>query len=148
MVPYLRWEDPLLMAGKLLASIAVAGMLLLAACIGIKTPASTPTPLPPPAATATSGISIQGRVMLDSADGPGLADVRIYARGGYGSTEGDARLLATTDAEGYYWNGNAIPLMIVWAELDGYVFEPQLWQYMGPDPSCTEACDFIALPKK
>jgi hypothetical protein len=136
------------MTKKLLASLAVGAILLQAACTGIKTPVSTPTPLPPQAPTVTSGISIQGRVSLDRSDSPGLADVQIYAKGGYGSTEGPARLLATTDANGYYWNGNAIPLMIVWAELDGYVFEPQTQQYMGEGQSCTDACDFTALPTK
>jgi hypothetical protein len=136
------------MARTILASLALGGMLLLAACDGIGMPTSTPTPLPPLAPTVTSGISIQGRVLLDSAAGPGLANVQIYARGGYGSTDGPARLLATTDSDGYYWNGNAIPLMIVWAELDGYVFEPVSLEYMGPGESCTDACDFIALPDK
>jgi hypothetical protein len=128
------------------AFLAAGSLLLLAACAvpGMLTP--TPTPLPPPAPTATSGISIQGRVWLNAVDGPGLAKVQIYAKGGYGSTDGPARLLATTDPDGYYWNGNAIPLMIVWAELDGYVFEPGSLQYMGTGDSCTDACDFIARP--
>ena len=106
----------------------------------------TPTPVPTLAPTVTSGISIQGHVWLNSTDGPGLANVQIYSKGGYGSTEGPTRLLATTDSDGYYWNGNAIPLMIVWAELDGYVFEPESLEYMGPGQSCTDACDFIARP--
>ena len=113
---------------------------LLAACSPLKTLEPTPEP------TATSGISIQGQVRLNSAEAPGLANVAIYARGGYGNTGGDARLLATTDSEGYYWNGNAIPLMIVWAELDGYVFEPESQEYMGTGQSCTDVCDFIASP--
>jgi hypothetical protein len=132
------------MARIILASVATGSMLLLAACVLT----STPTPEPTLAPTVTSGISIQGHVRLDSADGPGLADVKIYGKGGYGSTEGPARLLATTDSDGYYWNGNAIPLMIVWAELDGYVFEPLSQVYMGPEQSCTDACDFIAEPPK
>jgi hypothetical protein len=122
--------------------------MLLAACTGIKTSTSTPTPLPPAQPSATSGIPIQGQVTLERPDGPGLADVKIYARGGYGSTEGPARLLATTDAAGFYWFGEAIPLMTVWAELDGYVFEPQSQVYMGEGQSCTNACDFIALATK
>ena len=136
------------MARIILASVATGSMLLLAACGLITVLTSTPTPVPTLAPTMTSGISIQGHVWLDSADGPGLANVQIYAKGGYGSTEGPARLLATTDSDGYYWNGNAIPLMVVWAELDGYVFEPESQGYMGPGQSCTGACDFIARPAK
>ncbi|MFZ5912562.1 MAG: hypothetical protein ACOYYU_21395, partial [Chloroflexota bacterium] len=107
---------------------------------------STPTPTKAP--TVTAGISIQGHVRLNGSDGPGLANIQIYAKGGYGSTEGPARLLATTDEDGYYWNGNAIPLMIIWAELDGYVFDPKSQEYMGPGQSCTNSCDFIAHPAK
>jgi len=115
---------------------------MLVACAPVATPEPTLAP------TVTSGISIQGHVWLNSVNGHGLENVQIYAKGGYGSTEGSARLLATTDADGYYWNGNAIPLMIVWAELDGYVFEPESQEYMGPGQSCMDACDFIARPAR
>lgn len=134
------------MAKILLASVAAGSILLMAACGLIGLVSSTPTPLPPPEPTATSGISIQGHVWLNEVDGFGLANVQVYAKGGYGSTEGPARLLATTDPDGYYWNGNAIPLMVVWAELEGYVFEPETLEYMGSGQSCTDACDFIARP--
>jgi hypothetical protein len=136
------------MAKIILAFVATGSILLLAACGILQMLTSTPTPLPTLAPTVTAGISIQGHVWLNSADGPGLANVQIYAKGGYGSTEGSARLLGTTDSDGYYWNGNAIPLMIVWAELDGYVFEPESQEYMGPGQLCTDACDFIARPVK
>ena len=131
-----------------LTFVATGGMLLLTACGCIKVLNSTPTFMPTLAPTLTSGISIQGHVWLNSADSPGLADVQIYGKGGYGSTEGPARLLATTDSDGYFWNGNAIPLMIVWAELDGYLFEPESQEYMGAGHSCTDDCDFIARPAK
>jgi len=134
------------MAKIIPAFVATGSILLLMACsvIGLQIP--MPTPVPTQAPTVTSGISIQGHVRLNSADGPGLANVQIYAMGGYGSTEGPARLLATTDSDGTYWNGNAIPQMIVWAELDGYVFEPEALEYMGAGQTCTDACDFIARP--
>jgi hypothetical protein len=130
----------------ILACIAAGSLLMLEVCAVPVMLTPTPTTLPTPLPSATSGISIQGRVWLNEVDGPGLAGVQIYAKGGYGSTEGPARLLATTDADGVYWNGNAIPLMIVWAELDGYVFEPGSLEYMGAGLSCTDACDFIARP--
>jgi hypothetical protein len=96
----------------------------------------SPTPWP------TAGISIRGYVRLNSANGPGLEGVQIYARGGYGSTSGPERLLATTGPDGYYRYGNAIPGMIVWAQREGFVFEPPEQEYHGP----TDFYDFVARP--
>ena len=87
-----------------------------------------------------------GYVRLNSADGPGLADVQIYAKGGYGSSEGPAWLLATTGQDGSYWNGNAIPLMIVWPQLEGYVFEPESQEYLAQGRSTGDSYDFVARP--
>ena len=128
--------------------VAIAGLLWLAASGCTLMQSATPTTVLTQAPTVTAGISIQGTVRLNSADGQGLANVQIYARGGYGATEGPTWLLATTDQDGFYWNGNAIPGMIVHAELEGYTFAPETWVYLGQEPSCTDACDFIAKPSK
>ena len=128
--------------------VAIAGLLCLAVSGCTLIQSATPTTPPAQAPTVTAGISIEGYVRLDSSDGPGLANVQIYAKGGYGATEGPTMLLATTDKDGFYWNGNAIPGMIVHAELDGYTFAPETWSYLSQDPSCTDACDFIAKPSK
>ena len=128
--------------------VAIAGLLWLAASGCTEMQSTTPTLVPPLSPTVTAGISIQGTVRLDSAQGPGLANVKIYAKGGYGATEGPTWLLATTDENGFYWNGNAIPGMIVHAELGGYTFAPETWSYLSQDPSCTDACDFIAKPSR
>jgi hypothetical protein len=134
------------MPRTLAAAVALAGLLLAGCTPAVTTAPPLPTSAPTAAPTATAGIPIQGYVRLNSSTGPGLADVQVYARGGYGSTEGPARLLATTDADGFYWNGNAIPGMVVWVELAGYVFEPATQQYMGGEQSCTDACDFVGRP--
>ena len=132
------------MTKNIFAFILIGSLLFLAACAPLHTPTPQPNSLP----SVTAGISIQGKVRLNTADGPGLAGVKIYAKGGYGATDGPVQLLATTDSDGNFWNGNAIPLMIVYAELDGYTFEPVTQEYMGTGQSCESACDFIAHPIK
>ncbi|MBU0494635.1 MAG: discoidin domain-containing protein [Chloroflexi bacterium] len=101
-------------------------------------PATTPWP--------TAGIPIRGYVRLGDTNGPGLADVQIYARGGYGSTSGPERSLGTTGPDGYYWYGNAIPGMIVWAQLEGYVFEPKEQEYYREGLGPADFYNFVARP--
>jgi hypothetical protein len=134
----------MMMTRLVLALTVIGSLLFLASCTPLSIPTATPTQGPAP----TAGISIEGHVRINDANGPGLAGAQIYAKGGYGNLDSPSWLLATTDEDGYYWNGNAIPLMAVWVVMDGYAFEPEMQQYMGSDSSCEKDCDFIAIPAK
>jgi hypothetical protein len=82
------------------------------------TPTATPTSVPQP------GMVIQGRVTLNDAGQSGLAGVRIYRS--FASYPGV--VVAITDQTGRYETAfQPIPgdeLVTVWAELEGYTFEP------------------------
>jgi len=103
-------------------------MPLLGACIG-PTPTSTAPPTLTSTAPSAAGLVIQGHVWLNAEEGAGLAEVKIYRR--YASYPGV--LVATTDADGYYQSDFAsIPgdeMVTVWAELEGYVFEPEQYYW-------------------
>jgi hypothetical protein len=92
--------------------------------------------------TPAPGLILQGRV---THEGDGLKGVKIYRS--YASYGGE--LVATTDADGYYQSEYMfIPgdeMVTVWAELDGYVFEPEreYWRhYYGLEQ---RTLDFTAL---
>jgi hypothetical protein len=114
-----------------------------------KTPTATITLTVPTAAitrgitrTPAPGLILQGRV---THEGDGLKGVKIYRS--YASYGGE--LVAATDADGYYQSEYMfIPgdeMVTVWAELDGYVFEPEreYWRhYYGLEQ---RTLDFTAL---
>ena len=112
-------------------------MLLSGACTG-PTPTSTTRP--------ATGLVIQGHVRLSAEEGLGLADVKIYRR--YASYPGV--LVATTDQDGYYQSDFApIPgdeMVTVWAELEGYTFEPEQYYWRHYYGYESETLNFVAIP--
>jgi hypothetical protein len=96
------------------------------------------------AAEPTPGLVIQGHVWLRQEGGTGLAGVDIYRR--YASYWGT--VVATTGADGFYQSDfSYIPgdeMVTVWAELDGYTFEPELYFWRHYYGYRVETLDFIA----
>ena len=97
-----------------------------------------------PDQTPQPGLLIKGYVALE--DGSGLPEVKIYRN--FASYEGV--LVATTDQEGLYQADFVyIPgdeMVAVWAELDGYTFDPEYYRwrhYYGYEES---TLDFVAAP--
>jgi hypothetical protein len=94
----------------------------------------------------TDFLYVDGYVRIGSADGLGLAEVKIYRS--IASYEG--QVVATTNAEGYYW---AQPLdtqghqetLSMWAEMPGYSFDPDVsyWIYYGYGGKVT--LNFVAM---
>jgi hypothetical protein len=94
----------------------------------------------------TDFLYVDGYVRVGSAEGPGLAGVKIYRS--IASYEG--QVVATTNADGYYW---AEPLntqghqetVSMWAEMPGYSFDPDIsyWVYYGYGGKDT--LDFVAM---
>ena len=89
---------------------------------------------------------IQGRVTLDDQAGPGLANVNVYRS--YASYPGV--VLATTDEDGYYQSEFAyIPgdeMVTVWAELEGYSFDPEQYNWRHYYGHESRTLNFIAIP--
>jgi hypothetical protein len=102
----------------------------------------TPTSTAPPAA----GLVIQGHVWLSIEEGVGLAEVKIYRR--YASYSGV--LVATTDQDGYYKSDFAsIPgdeMVTIWAELEGYAFEPEQYYWRHYYGYESRTLNFVAAP--
>ncbi|MCG8347019.1 MAG: fibronectin type III domain-containing protein [Chloroflexales bacterium] len=98
------------------------------------------------AATTEPGLVITGHVRLHNSNGPGLENVTIYRR--FASYPGVQ--VAVTDANGYYDSGYAyIPgeeMVTVWAEKDGYVFEPQQYYWRHYYGYEERELDFVATP--
>lgn len=95
--------------------------------IPIPTPVKS-TEIPTPSLSpGQTGVLIRGNIMLD--DGSGLADVRIYLSLAAYSGE----IIATTDSNGDFQSGlKFIPgdeNVTVWAELDGYSFNPPIYYW-------------------
>jgi uncharacterized repeat protein (TIGR01451 family) len=94
----------------------------------------------------TPGLIIQGHVWRNHEGGPGLANVAIYRR--YAGYPG--QLVATTDQGGYYRSDfYYIPgdeMVTVWAELEGYTFDPAsyFWRHYYGYEVATR--DFVAIP--
>ena len=101
-------------------------------------PMSTPAPQP--------GLVIQGDVRLNNAAGSGLAGVRIYRS--YASYPGS--LVATTDQSGHYESEFAyIPgdeMVTVWAQKEGYTFDPQQYYWRHYYGYEVRTLDFYARP--
>ncbi len=120
-------------------------MLLSGACTE-PTPTRTAQPTSTSTAQPAAGLVIQGHVWLNAEGGPGLTDVKIYRR--YASYPGV--LVATTGQDGYYQSDFAhIPgdeMVTVWAELEGYTFEPRqhYWRhYYGYE---SKTLNFVVIP--
>lgn len=120
-------------------------VLLPAACTG-PTPTSTAQPTPTSTAQPEAGLVVQGHVWLNAEEGVGLPDVKIYRR--YASYPGE--LVATTDQDGYYQSDFApIPgdeMVTVWAELEGYTFEPKQYYWRHYYGYESETLNFVAVP--
>ena len=112
-------------------------VLLPAACTG-PTPTSTTQP--------EAGLVVQGHVWLNAEEGVGLPNVKIYRR--YASYPSE--LVATTDQDGYYQSDFApIPgdeMVTVWAELEGYTFEPKQYYWRHYYGYESETLNFVAVP--
>jgi len=108
-------------------------------------PAITATASPTPTASPSSGLVIQGHVRLGSPSGPGLGNVTIYRSfAAYPGTP-----VATTDATGYYRSGfQYIPgdeTVTVWAEKDGFTFDPSNYSWRHYFGYESRTLDFVAL---
>jgi len=103
-------------------------------------------PTPTSSAQPTPGLVIQGHVWLNADGGASLAGVKIYRR--YASYPGV--LLATTDQDGYYQSNFAyVPgdeMVTVWAELDGYTFEPEQYYWRHYYGHESRTLNFVATP--
>lgn len=121
--------------------------------LGAFTPTPTRTVTPPPTSTPVvptvtpqPGLVIRGRVRLNNAGGPGLGGVNIYRS----FASYPAALVAVTDPNGNYVSAfQYIPgdeMVTVYAQLDGYVFEPVQynWRHYGGYEDRT--LDFLAYP--
>jgi hypothetical protein len=123
------------------ASRAFLGLLALALSAG-----GCIDPTPTETGQPDAGLVVQGHVRLDAEGGAGLADVPIYRR--YSAYPGV--VIATTDRDGAYQSDFApIPgdeMVTVWAELEGYTFEPEeyYWRhYYGRE---SRTLNFVAVP--
>jgi len=104
-------------------------------------------------APGANGIIFQGTVRRNSV---GVAGVRIYYGDHYpgpgsGTVEPDyGELIATTDKNGKYSKFVPIPgdyeRVTVWAELDGYAFEPVIHSWFHKAGLETKTLDFTAAP--
>ncbi len=99
-------------------------------------PTSTNTAQPTPRLT------IHGHVWLDAEGEIGLADVKIYRK--YASYLGV--LAATTDQDGYYQFDLVLgdEMVTVWAELEGYVFEPEQYAWRHYSGYESRTLNFVA----
>jgi hypothetical protein len=92
----------------------------------------------------TPGLIIQGHVWLRNEAGPGLPGVDIYRR--YALYPGT--VVATTEADGFYRSDfSYIPgdeTVTVWANLDGYAFEPARYVWRHYHGYTVYTLDFIA----
>jgi uncharacterized repeat protein (TIGR01451 family) len=98
----------------------------------------------------TPGLIIQGHVRRNHEGGPGLANVAIYRTfAGYPGQPG--QLVATTDQDGYYESDFVyIPgdeMVTVWAELEGYTFDPATYYWRHYYGHEVATLDFVAIPK-
>ena len=120
-------------------------VLLSGACTG-PTPTRPTQPTPASTAHPPAGLVIQGHVWLNSEEGPGLVDVQIYRR--YASYPGV--LMATTDQDGYYQSNFASnpgdEMVTVWAELEGYSFEPEQYYWRHYYGYKSKTLNFVAIP--
>ena len=120
-------------------------VLLSGGCIG-PTPTGTTPPTPSSTAQTAPGLVIQGHVWLNAEGGAGLAGVEIYRS--YASYPGV--LLATTDQGGYYESDFApIPgdeMVTIWAELEGYTFEPEQYRWRHYYGYESRTLNFVASP--
>jgi hypothetical protein len=93
-----------------------------------------------------AGLVVHGHVWLDAEGGTGLTDVVIYGR--YSAYPGV--VIATTDQDGHYQSDFApIPgdeMVSVWAELEGYTFEPEEYYWRHYYGSESRTLDFVAVP--
>lgn len=101
---------------------------------------------PPPsiAAEPTPGLIIQGHVWLEKEGGTGQSGADIYRS--YAAYPGT--VVATTGADGFYQSDfYYIPgdeMVTVWAELDGYRFEPALYYWRHYYGYEVRTLDFVA----
>jgi len=104
--------------------------------------ASASPPASPPG--AQPGLDIRGQVRLT--DGSGLANVRLCRN--FAAYPGEA--VATTDQDGYYQaeyvNIPADEMVGVWPELEGYSFEPRLYDWRHYYGHEARTLDFVAIP--
>jgi hypothetical protein len=123
-----------------------APRVLLALLILMLLPGACTRPIPSRTAKPDAGVVVQGHVWLDAEEGAGLADVVIYRR--YSAYPGV--LVATTDQDGHYRSDFApIPgdeMVTVWAELEGYTFEPEEYTWRHYYGSESRTLDFVAVP--
>lgn len=98
----------------------------------------TPSPEPNP------GLIVYG--MVHDAAGSGIKNVQIYRS--YASYPG--MVIATTDANGYYESDfYLIPgdeMVSIWAEKQGFIFEPEDYSYRHYYGYERKECNFIAQP--
>jgi hypothetical protein len=106
------------------------------------TPTATPTSVPVP----QPGMVIQGRVTLDDAGQGGVANVKIYRS--FASYPGV--VVATTDQDGRYVTPfQPVPgdeMVTVWAEREGYTFEPARYNWRHYFGFQVYQLDFAAKP--
>ena len=123
----------------------LALMLLLVAC-AISPPAALPQPTSDGTPEPAPGLVVQGHARLNTEDGPGLAGVRIYRQ--YASYAGE--VVATTDQDGTYQSDFApIPgdeMVTIWAELEGYTFRPERYNWRHYHGYESRTLDFVAVP--
>lgn len=121
-------------------------LVLTSAACNWPTPTSTAPPTPTSTAPPAAGLVIQGHVWLSVEEGAGLAEVKIYRR--YASYSGV--LVATTDQDGYYKSDFAsIPgdeMVTIWAELEGYAFEPEQYYWRHYYGYESRTLNFVAAP--
>lgn len=103
------------------------------AAVGVAVPVSAPSPTctPTESATPLPGLRVSGFVRLNDSSGPGLSGVRVLlAFSSYPAHE-----TCTTGADGHYETSfNFIPgdeMIRVWAELEGFSFDPAMhyWRH-------------------
>ena len=99
---------------------------------------------PAPAATTQPGLDLRGQVRLT--DGSGVATARLCRA--FAAYPGEA--VATTDQDGYYQaeyvNIPGDEMVGVWAELEGYSFEPKLYYWRHYHGHEVRTLDFVAIP--
>jgi hypothetical protein len=127
-------------AGKIPAPNKLAIVVDTSSANGTSATIPMTTPMPQP------GLIIQGDIHLNDAAGPGLAGARIYRS--YASYPGS--LVATTDPSGHYESEFAyIPgdeMVTVWAEKEGYTFDPQQYYWRHYYGYELRTVDFYARP--
>jgi hypothetical protein len=123
----------------LLLGLALGASLL---CVAARAERAESPPRIP--AQTTPGLIVQGHVWRHQEGGPGVAGVEIYRR--YALYPGT--VVATTGTDGFYQSDfSYIPgdeMVTVWAELDGYSFEPALYYWRHYHSYEVRTLDFVA----